>query len=232
MSMELGKFMWERHHAFMLPMANAMEIPGMLLEVDWKAAGFWETVFEIATLGIYPGSRPEAVRDDGTVWDLLKRPAEKDGIWRSSICDANLVRDKLKTTWTLDLGGQLPEYDLTFSVGLKGHFEATVCVTGVSGRGFDDGSAIYIAYSDLQSLEKTNQALYEFVNGDYLITECYYATKYTAFFKKRKEGSAEAAFKKAGAKFEGKTEVKWETENQLVWEGKPTVPFAVRGIEI
>jgi len=45
-------------------------------------------------------------------------------------------------------------------------------------------------------------------------------------------GGWQAAFKKAGAQYKGSVKVDWKTENQMVWQGTPEVPFAARGINI
>lgn len=228
--MELRELMWERHHAFLLDLANENIVPGSLLEVEYDPLDGWEAFLEIATIGLYSGSMPQLVHHDGNIWDLLSEEQEQD--YASELVAGNIVQSDVKHSFALEASSALPQYGISFTGSLNTNFSVVMRVGKVQSRVFQNTGIFYQGVQSLLAMKEKDEELWEWINGDYFVSESYYTTEIKLVFHSEGSLSAKGEFENAGFQAGGNVQANWSSDNILTLSGEPSVPFAVRGAEI
>ncbi|MCJ7631889.1 hypothetical protein MUP77_05765 [Candidatus Bathyarchaeota archaeon] len=212
---KLKRFFEERYGAYLLMLATERYIPGMLVKTQW----IWDFLRE----------RPEFHGEEALAWELLE---QEPGNFRSELVQANIIQESITDKVVLSGAVSLPQYGLSLGSDLDSEFTLVLNVTGVKARVFTDTSAPYHLMQDLLELKKSNPTMWKWVNDDFLITESYYVTSFTAEFRGEKGASVKAAFENAGQQVSGDVKLHWKNESTLTMVGTPSVPIAVRGLKV
>jgi len=225
--MNLKEFIEERVGGILLELATEDIVPGVILDVQ-RESGFGYWLKEIFTVSLYE-KKYIVRRSDGAVWEYTGLPKIE---FDSSLVPGNMVQEQIKHELSLDAKASLPQYGVTFSGDLKTAYSAVLKVGKIQARVFKNPAVLYKANQYLLALKKSDPEKWEWVNGDFLVSETYYTTELSWVFYGDGSVDAKADFEKAGFKTSGQITANWTSNNILSLSGEPSVPFAVRGMWI
>jgi hypothetical protein len=223
--MNLREFVHERLGGILLEIANERYIPGALLDIE-RESGFAYILKEIGTVSLYK-QKFIVRRLDGFVWEFT---GESEQIYESDLVAGNMVQEEIKHELGLEAAASVPQYGITLSGALNTKLNAVLRVGKIQARVFRKAGVAFEGMQGLLRLKGRDLEKWEWVNGDYLVTEAYYTTSIKYTFYAEGDIRAKVDFERAGFTASGSTSAKWLDYNVLEISGEPSVPFAVRGI--
>jgi len=223
--MRLRQFIQERVGGLLLEIANEDIFPGVILDVERESGlGYWAK--EAFTVGLYD-QKYRIRRSNGAVWRYTGRDGSD---FESSLVAGNLVQEQIKHELALDAKAALPQYGVAVSGDINATYSAVLRIGKIQARVFRDPAILYSVSQDVLALSKTDIPKWEWLNGDFLISETYYTTELSWVFCGEGAINAKADFENAGFEASGGISASWKNNNELSLSGEPSVPFAVRGM--
>jgi hypothetical protein len=143
---------------------------------------------------------------------------------------SSLYVENVTDQWQISAGAGLPQYGITANADLQSGVTATVTISNVETRTFDDDvlSALYsTVIPRLRTLGRSDPN--RWLQECFLVKEAFFVTSLSATVHTTGNISAQAAFAQAGIKASGNFALSWNNDHELTLVGSADVPFAVRG---
>jgi hypothetical protein len=203
-----------RKGAYLVDLVTPDFVPGRLVKVHY----FWK----------FGDFGPESVLQDdrGPASALPGIPAL--GVTPKK--PSSLYVENVTDQWNISAGAGLPQYGITANADLQSGVTATVTISNIETRTFDDDalSALYsTVIPRLRTLSRSDPN--KWLQECFLVKEAFFVASLTATVHTTGNISAQAAFAEAGIKASGNFAMSWNNDHELTLVGSADVPFAVRG---
>jgi len=143
---------------------------------------------------------------------------------------SSLYVENVTDQWSISAGAGLPQYGITANADLQSGVTATVTISNIETRTFDDNalSALYsTVIPRLRTLSRSDPN--KWLQECFLVKEAFFVASLSATVHTVGNISAQAAFAEAGIKASGNFAMSWNNDHELTLVGSADVPFAVRG---
>jgi hypothetical protein len=143
---------------------------------------------------------------------------------------SSLYVENVTDQWNISAGAGLPQYGITANADLQSGVTATVTISNIETRTFDDNalSALYsTVIPRLRTLSRSDPN--KWLQECFLVKEAFFVASLSATVHTVGNISAQAAFAEAGIKASGNFAMSWNNDHELTLVGSADVPFAVRG---
>jgi hypothetical protein len=189
-------------------------LPGRLLKIHY----FWH----------FGDFGPESVLQDdrGSATALPGIPM----LGISPLESSSLYVENVTDQFQISGGIGLPQYGLTASANLQSGVTATLTISNVDTRTFDDTALNALYTTVVPRLRDLGQSdPNKWLQDCFLVKEAFFVKSLSATVHTAGNISGQAAFTQAGVNATGNFALTWNNDHELTLVGNADVPFAVRG---
>ncbi len=172
---------------------------------------------------------PESLRLLGHGRDILTDEPEET--WRYGRSDASIIYGTLSLDRKLGGGARiLGVFSLKASV--KGDLRVSLDISEIKGSYLKTSQLLLQPrFNELRRTDRRGR--WRMINGNFVVMEAYYASKFEARFLKDNELMGKSELERsAGLDVNGSVEFRWANENVLVIACNDKLPFGVRGFTV
>jgi len=203
-----------RKGVYLVDLVTPNCLPGRLIKIHY----FWK----FGDIG------PESVLQDdrGSASTLPGIPA----LGISPLVPSSLYVENITDQFQISAGTGLPQYGLTATANIQHGVTASLTISNIDTRTFDDATLNVLYTTVLPTLRNLGRSdPHKWLQECFLVKEAFFVKSLSATVHTAGNISGQAAFTQAGVTASGNFALTWNNDHELTLVGNAEVPFAVRG---